>query len=246
MVNKVVDINVSRQKGQDVSPPEGGIFEVILASASPRRAQLLGQLGVAFTQRAAPIDESRMVGEAPVDYVRRMAMSKALAAPLSTSSSSPTSKLKPTPIVRPESPGVDGETQALIIASDTTVVLGDDCLGKPEDKTDFLRMMKLLSGEQHEVLTAVSVRTAQRQDTFLNSSRVWFRPLSVQEMEAYWLTGEPVDKAGGYAIQGIGAAFVARLDGSFSAVMGLPLQETAALLTDFGVQWALNPMLLTE
>lgn len=201
-------------------------FDVILASASPRRAQLLGQLGVTFTQKAAPIDESRRKGEHPVDYVRRMAMSKALAAPLSSGSSA--------------TAGNDGK-QSLIIASDTTVVLGEACLGKPTDKSDFFRMMRLLSGEQHEVLTAVSVRTAQRQDTFLNTSRVWFRPITEPEIEAYWLTDEPIDKAGGYAIQGIGAAFVARLDGSFSAVMGLPLQETAALLTDFGVRWALNP-----
>lgn len=192
--------------------------KVILASASPRRAQLLSQLGVQFTQKAAPIDETQRPGEHPVDYVRRMALMKALAAPLVQ----------------------DQGKSTVIIASDTTVVLGDMCLGKPKDKSHFVQMMTLLSGEQHEVLTAVSVRSSERHDTFLNTTRVWFRPVTAQEIDAYWVTGEPVDKAGGYAIQGLGAAFVARIDGSYSAVMGLPLQETAALLSDFGVPWGLN------
>jgi MAF protein len=130
--------------------------------------------------------------------------------------------------------------QCVILASDTTVVVEGECLGKPVDEADFMRMMQALSGQRHEVHTAVSVRNAQRQDTFLCTSSVWFRPTSLAERQAYWQTGEPADKAGGYAIQGIGAAFVARLDGSYSAVMGLPLRETASLLTEFGVGWALS------
>jgi len=208
-------------------------FEVVLASASPRRAQLLKQLQVDFTQRAAPIDERQHAGESPVDYVRRMAMSKALAAPLRKTGGR-TSATQ----MRSDAPAAT--KKCLIIASDTTVVMGDECLGKPKDIDDFMRMMRILSGQRHEVYTAVSVRTLDRHDTFLSTSAVWLRPITEAEMHAYWMTGEPVDKAGGYAIQGLGGAFVSRLDGSYSSVMGLPIQETAALLTDFGVSWALN------
>ena len=132
-------------------------------------------------------------------------------------------------------------THQVILAADTSVVLDGQVLGKPRDREDFVRIMLALSGREHEVMTAVTLRAMDRQDTFLNISHVQFRQLSTREIDAYWETGEPVDKAGGYAIQGVGAAFIVHLTGSYSSVMGLPLQETAALLTEFGVPWALNP-----
>ncbi|MEJ2681159.1 MAG: Maf family protein [Gammaproteobacteria bacterium] len=188
---------------------------VILASQSPRRAALLSQLGVDFTQQFMSVDETPLPDEEPAAYVRRVCMAKAAAVAV-------------------------GLTQ-LVIAADTSVVCDGTILGKPENREDFVKMMHTLSDREHDVMTAVTVRSVERQDTFLNISQVQFRSMTMPEINAYWETGEPIDKAGGYGIQGLGAAFVSRIVGSYSAVMGLPLNETAAMLTDFGVPWALNP-----
>ena len=183
---------------------------LILASASPRRAELLQQIGLTFEVCAADIDETPQACELPRDYVLRMAKEKALA-------------------IAPRFP------QAVVIASDTSVVVDGTVLGKPVDAEDASRMLQLLSGRSHQVMTSVCVYSAEYTDLVVNETDVWFKPLSATEIEAYWRSGEPVDKAGAYAIQGLGAMFVERIDGSYSGVMGLPLFDVARMLHDAGV-----------
>lgn len=182
-----------------------------LASASPRRRELLQQIGVPHRRIDAPIDESVLPGEAPAAYVERLARAKA-AAGLAT---------------------LGGE--GCVLGADTAVVLDGRILGKPVDRADGLAMLAALAGRGHEVLTAVAVADAERCVARVVRSTVHFRPLAAGEAEAYWNTGEPQDKAGGYAVQGRAAIFVERLEGSYSAVVGLPLAETAALLAEFGI-----------
>ncbi len=176
-----------------------------LASASPRRRELLTQIGVPHVVTGAHIDETEHPGEPPRDYVQRMARTKALAI-WSQDSSLP------------------------VLAADTTVVLDGVIFGKPRDRDDALRMLAALSGRTHEVLTAVALATRDGIAMRLNESRVTFRALTSAECAAYWDTGEPQDKAGAYAVQGRAAVFIERLAGSYSGVMGLPLFETAELL----------------
>ena len=184
-----------------------------LASASPRRRELLLQIGVQHRLVAAPIDESVLPGEAPATYVERLARAKA-AAGLAA---------------------LGGQAGACVLGADTAVVLDGRILGKPVDRADALAMLAALSGRSHEVLTAVAVCDAERCQAQVVRSRVHFRALAEAEQQAYWDTGEPQDKAGGYAIQGLAAIFVERLEGSYSAVVGLPLAETAQLLAAFGI-----------
>lgn len=183
-----------------------------LASASPRRRELLLQIGVPHRRVDAPIDESVLPGETPAAYVERLARAKAAAG------------LAALPVA-----------DACVLGADTAVVLDGRILGKPLDRADGLAMLAALSGRNHEVLTAVAVADASRCRAQVVSSRVHFRPIAPVEQQAYWDTGEPLDKAGGYAIQGLAAIFVDRLEGSYSAVVGLPLAETAALLGEFGI-----------
>jgi len=183
---------------------------LVLASASPRRAELLHQIGVSFLQRPADIDETPHQGEKPQDYALRMALEKASA------------------IAKHESGKV-------ILASDTTVTIKDEILGKPEDKADFVRMMQLLSGQEHQVLTAVAVCRAEAKESCVSLSKVQFAELSQAQINTYWETGEPADKAGGYGIQGKGGQFVRHIEGSYSGIVGLPLFETAKLLRNFEV-----------
>lgn len=184
-----------------------------LASGSPRRRELLEQIGVPFSILPTSIDETPLPNEPAAAYVRRLACAKAqvglasLAAPGAT----------------------------VVLGADTSVVLGGRILGKPQDRADALAMLTALSGQTHEVLTAVALANSLRCEVRVVSSQVSFRTLSAAEIEAYWASGEPQDKAGSYAIQGLGAVFVRDLCGSFSAVVGLPLCETAALLADFGI-----------
>jgi nucleoside triphosphate pyrophosphatase len=178
---------------------------VTLASVSPRRRELLNQIGVPHVVVGAHIDESVLSGESPHDYVQRMARSKALA-------------------VWKEQPSLP------VLAADTTVVLDGITLGKPVDREDALRMLSRLSGRTHEVLTAVALATHSGIELRASVSSVRFRMLSAEECAAYWETGEPRDKAGAYAIQGRAAVFVESLQGSYSGVMGLPLFETVELL----------------
>lgn len=181
-----------------------------LASTSPRRRELLAQLGLSFTVLRLDIDESRCEGEAPDDYVARLACEKAAA-------------------------GLALAGEGVVIAADTTVVLGEDILGKPVSREAAIAMWSRLSGGEHRVLTGVAVATCERTDVRVVSTTVRFRTLSRAEMEAYWASGEPADKAGGYAIQGRGAIFVSGIEGSYSNVVGLPLAETAELLAGFGI-----------
>jgi septum formation protein len=186
---------------------------VYLASASPRRRELLAQIGVPFRLIAAELDETPLPGEAPQDYVSRLAAAKADAGWQRSR----------------------GAELAPVVAADTAVVLDGRILGKPKDRSDGESMLLELSGRRHQVLTAVAVRSSAGNEVKISGSWVTFRPVNAAEAAAYWRTGEPRDKAGGYAIQGYAAIFIADLKGSYSGVMGLPLFETAALLNTVGV-----------
>lgn len=185
------------------------IPRLILASASPRRQDLLVQIGVPFDVLAQDIDETPLPDEIPEIYVQRMATEKAAAA-------------------------LTAAPAAVVLAADTTVVCDGLVLGKPVDEADAVAMLQRLSDRQHQVLTAVTIADGSRSRQALSRSEVTFRAISETEARAYWQTGEPRGKAGAYAIQGMGAVFVAGLQGSYSGVMGLPLFETAALLAEFG------------
>lgn len=184
---------------------------ILLASGSPRRRELLAQIGVDCVVRPVDLDESRLPGESPADYVQRLAREKALAG-LAVS---------------------DGSLPAL--GSDTAVVLDGETLGKPRDHADALATLARLSGREHVVMSGVAVAHAERCEVRLAETRVFFREITPAEIEAYWQTGEPADKAGGYGIQGRGAIFVERIEGCYSNVVGLPLAVTGELLRDFGL-----------
>jgi septum formation protein len=184
-----------------------------LASGSPRRRELLAQIGVPHVTLIASIDETALPGEAAIAYVERLAREKALAGLAS----------------------LDTSGAACVLGADTAVVLDGRILGKPVDREDALATLALLSGREHEVLTAVALADASRCEARVVSSRVRFRSITPPEREAYWASGEPSDKAGSYAIQGLGAVFVSHVQGSYSAVVGLPLLETAEMLAGFGI-----------
>ena len=188
---------------------------VYLASLSPRRRQLLEQIGVSFQVLSVEIDESIGAAELPLGYVKRLAAAKA-AAGLRQSEAR-------------------GSLARPVLAADTAVVIDGEILGKPQGGEDGQRMLRLLSGRTHEVLTAVALATASGLESRVSRSEVTFRAIDAAEARDYWHTGEPRDKAGGYAIQGYGAVFVAGLRGSYSGVMGLPLYETAEFLRSVGV-----------
>ena len=188
---------------------------VYLASASPRRRALLAQIGVPFQVLTVTVDEARLPGEAPDTYVLRLAREKADAG------------WQARPLRDP----------APVLAADTTVVLDGKILAKPADRSDGERMLRELGGRTHAVLTAVAVVTAEGLISRTSRSEVTFRAISAAEARDYWATGEPRDKAGGYAIQGGAAIFIADLRGSYSGVMGLPLFETAELLEQAGVPY---------
>jgi septum formation protein len=178
-----------------------------LASASPRRREILAALGIPITHGGADIDESRQEGEAVESMARRLAREKALAA----SSSLP------------------------ILAADTLVVLGDEVFGKPASGEHAHDMLSALSGRDHRVLTGVAVRHGEELWAAMSDTTVRFRDIRPDEIEAYWQSGEPAGKAGAYAIQGLGGVFVEAVEGSYSGVVGLPVFETAALLQKVGI-----------
>jgi septum formation protein len=194
---------------------------VYLASASPRRSELLRQIGVPFAVRPAAIAETLRPGEAAATYVQRLATEKAAAV----------------------WSAVEGgaEEPRPVLAADTAVVLDGRVLGKPADAMAAEAMLAELSGRAHRVLTAVTLRTDEATDTLLCESEVRFRATTAAERRAYSASGEPFDKAGGYGIQGRAAVFVEHLRGSYSAVVGLPLFETATLLERHGVGFWLAP-----
>ncbi|PIA69370.1 septum formation inhibitor Maf [Ectopseudomonas toyotomiensis] len=187
--------------------------ELFLASASPRRRELLAQIAVPYVTQIASIDETPLPDEPPAAYVERLAREKARAGLLA----------------------LGGRDDAVVLGADTAVVLDGRILGKPADFNESRAMLLALSGRSHQVLTAVALVGGGREAARVVSSDVSFRPISEAEIEAYWASGEPCDKAGSYGIQGLAAVFVNQLQGSYSAVVGLPLCETAELLGEFGI-----------
>lgn len=181
-----------------------------LASTSPRRRELLQQIGLDFSVLRVDVDESALPAELPPAYVQRLALSKAQAGLAQ----------------------VQGES--LVLAADTTVVIDDEIIGKPESFDHAVAIWQRLSGRKHQVLTGIAVANTFHQQSLCVVTDVYFRPLTLTEMQAYWNTGEPQDKAGGYGIQGKGALLVSKIDGSYSNVVGLPLTETAQMLAQFG------------
>ena len=185
--------------------------DLVLASASPRRAELLRQIGARFVCSSADVDETPIAGEAPRDYVLRLALTKAEAVLASTDGVLP------------------------VLGADTTVVIDDRLLGKPDSEEQAVAMLMSLSGRSHRVFTAVAMVNEERSAWRISETSVTFAALDEEQCRRYWQTGEPRDKAGAYAIQGMGAVFVEKIVGSYSAVVGLPLAETWELLTLFGV-----------
>lgn len=183
--------------------------DFILASRSPRRRELLAGLGLAFDCAPADIDETRRTDESAEAFVERLARGKAAA--------------------------VAASTRMLVLGADTEVVIDGETLGKPAGESDALAMLERLSGRTHEVLTGIAVTAGDRTESRVVRTHVTLRDTTPAERSAYWATGEPADKAGAYAIQGIGAIFVAHIDGSYTNVVGLPLFETVELLGRFGV-----------
>lgn len=193
---------------------------VYLASQSPRRKQLLEQLGVAYELLLPDDDEDAeslelvLPGEAPLRYVQRVTQLKLDAA-----------------LLRQKKRGWPA---APVLCSDTTVALGRSILGKPADRADAQRILQALSGHTHRVLTAVAVGTVRKRQQAVSESKVTFTAMSAAQIKAYVATGEPMGKAGAYGVQGRAAAYISRLSGSYSGIMGLPMFETAEMLRSFG------------
>jgi septum formation protein len=201
--------------------------ELILASSSPRRVELLNQLNLSFRIVSPDINETKLLGEPHLEYVSRMSREKAESVYT----------------------GVAECGDHIVLSGDTVVIVDGDLLGKPIDKNDAVEMLLRLSGNTHQVITSVTVKgnivkdmvkdmpgETISIDSVLVETNVQFRVLTVDECVSYWNTGEPVDKAGAYGIQGLGAVFVERIEGSYSNVVGLPLSETAQLLSMFGIE----------
>lgn len=193
------------------------ISSIVLASASPRRKELLHQIGVVFSVLEHQVTEARLPGEAPQPFVQRLALEKAQSA----------QALLP-------------DNGLPVLGADTIVVCEGQILGKPRDRADALRMWSLLSGVEHQVYSAVTLCHGARAEMRMSTTTVRFRALSAEDCEQYWASGEPLGKAGAYAIQGLGALFVAGLTGSYTGVVGLPLFETAELLARYGVRTGLS------
>lgn len=187
-------------------------MNLVLASASPRRAELLRQLNLDFTTISTDVDESVLTGESVEAYVQRVTHLKATAASTVCASND------------------------VIISADTTVSIEKHILGKPQNKDECINMLMKLSARQHRVLTALIVSQGQRLMEKLSITEVLFRNITLQEADHYWQSGEPQGKAGAYAIQGLGAMFVAKITGSYTGVMGMPLFELSQLLKEFNVQ----------
>ena len=192
--------------------------KLVLASQSPRREALLSQLGYQFICQPADIDESVFDDEPALNYVVRMAIEKAQV------------------IAQATKPSLN----CLILGADTCVVNNGEILAKPIDLADCITILKTLSAKKHQVLTAIAVTDGKSISHEVIITDVYFKTLTTDEITAYWHTGEPQDKAGAYGIQGIGGQFVRRMEGSYSAVVGLPLYETSQLLAKFGVYSALQ------
>ena len=190
---------------------------VILASQSPRRRQLLDLIGIVHEVQPADIDESYLAGERPREHAERLARGK-------------------TAVIAAREP------DALVIGSDTIVVVDGDVLGKPSDELDAVRMLARLAGRSHVVITAVAVSWRGQTRSAVEEVGVTFHPMSRTEIDAYIATGEPMDKAGAYGIQGYGATIVSRVDGDYFAVMGLPLQRLTRVLGSLGIRYGFGPL----
>ncbi len=202
-------------------PAHGGTVaiaaaDLVLASASPRRSALLAGIGVRFAVVPAQLDETPEPAELPRDYVARLARAKARAVAAATGGALP------------------------VLGADTTVVCDGRLLGKPVSEADAVAMLMTLSGRTHQVFTAVALVRGATAAGVLVETAVTFRELSAAECRAYWRSGEPADKAGGYALQGMGGVFVTRIEGSYSGVVGLPVAETYKLLCDFAIDCGLS------
>ncbi|HKD04255.1 MAG TPA: Maf family protein [Bryobacteraceae bacterium] len=183
-------------------------MKLVLASRSPRRAELLQAAGLSFIVRSAEIDETPREGENPEDYVLRLAEEKACAV-----------------LCKPEE---------IILAADTCVVLDGAILGKPIDAPDAARMVESLAGRRHEVLTGVCLRSGNRFERQCASTSVWFSPMSPEEIAEYVASGEPMDKAGAYGIQGLASRYIERVEGSYTNVVGLPVAMVYRMVAAFG------------
>lgn len=184
---------------------------LLLASQSPRRAELLRQIQVPFIAKGVAFDESLLSNESPEQYVQRLALGKAQLGLAQSDGSLP------------------------VLGADTVAVLDGEILGKPKDQADSQRMLRALSGRTHQILTAIALVTAEQQWQKLVCTEVTFANLSDAQILAYWQSGEPADKAGSYGIQGLAAQFICQINGSYSAVVGLPLYETSQLLLAAGI-----------
>ena len=187
-----------------------------LASKSPRRAEILQNLGLAFTVISTDIDESVKPHEPPHEYVLRLCAEKAQAGLELLALELNAEQL----------------AESIVLAADTTVCVDDDILGKPETTKHAIQMLQSLEGRSHVVHTGVAVAANGKIKTAISTTRVWMKPLTDEEIDGYVATGEPMDKAGSYGIQGLGGAFVTRIDGSYTGVMGLPVFETLKLLDE--------------
>ena len=187
-------------------------IQIILASASPRRKELLDQIKVSYQVYPVDLDETPLPNEKPLAYVRRLAAEKSAAC---------VAQLK---------------TDKPVLAADTSVILGNVIMGKPQNQVEARAMLSQLSGRTHQVYSAISLRGREHSQA-VSITEVKFRQLTQQEILDYWYTGEPLDKAGSYAIQGLGGMFVESIVGSFSGVVGLPLFETAQLLSKQGIEF---------
>jgi len=185
--------------------------QITLASASPRRRELLDQIQVSYNVLAVNIDESHIAGETAQQFVQRLALEKARA-------------------------GFAQAPNLPALGADTIVICEQHILGKPENQPMFVDMLQLLSAKPHTVMTAVAICKGEIEHCKISTSEVEFTELSRAQIEAYWQTQEPLDKAGGYAIQGIGAQFIKNIKGSYSGIMGLPLFETVQLLNLVGIK----------
>ncbi|MCK4950347.1 MAG: septum formation inhibitor Maf [Gammaproteobacteria bacterium] len=196
-----------------MNQPQACPPQVYLASVSPRRQELLSQIGVNFQQLSVDVEEQRSESETPEQYVKRVALDKAQA-------------------------GWNSEERVLgipVLGADTEVVVDGQVMGKPQDHQHAMEMLDKLSGKEHQVISVVALVQGSRQQLLVNLNKVYFRDLSQEEKQAYCKSGGPLGKAGGYGIQGLAAAFISHLEGSYSGVMGLPLYETSKLLREFGI-----------
>ncbi|HCU05856.1 MAG: septum formation protein Maf [Gammaproteobacteria bacterium GWE2_42_36] len=188
--------------------------QIYLASSSPRRRDLLQQIGIVFKQLPVAISEIKHSKESPANFAKRMALEKAIAG-----------------WQHPQR-----KTNQPVLGADTIVVIGRSVLGKPKNRAEGIAMLQRLSGKTHHVLSAVALVQGKRQSLQLSDTAVTFRSLSLSEIKTYWtITDEPCDKAGSYGIQGLGGVFIKKISGSYTGVMGLPLSETESLLNAFGI-----------